>query len=142
MIKNFIQFNESKDISVESIEEKIEDYFIDFIDEYNLDFLIQKGAMLNNVWLPESMIKDSIKLCNANNVEYVIKNGYQITFGKKDTIRQFGLEDMSDRNIDQLNNDLNKSINRMVSSIDGYEPLYVSRVVEKAWSITFYIVKK
>lgn len=141
MIQNFSQFNESKYISVESIEEKIEDYFIDFIDEYNLDFLIQKGAMLNDVWIPESMIKDSIKLCNANNVEYVIKNGHQITFGKKDTIRQFGLEDMSDRNIDQLNIDLNKSTNRMINSISGYKLLHIPKVSEKAWSIIFYIIE-
>lgn len=139
MIKNFLQFNESVNTP---IEEKIEDYFMDFMDDYRLDFSIQQGVILNDSWIPESMIKDTIKICNDNNIKYIIKKGYQITFGKKDTIRHIELEDMSDQNIDQLNIDLNNSINRMISSMDGYKPLHIPKIGIKAWSIIFYIIEK
>lgn len=140
MIKNFTQFNESKNIL---IEEKIEDFFIDFIDDYNLDFLIQSGCMINGSWISGKMVKDAIELCKSENIDYTIERGFQITFGKKDTIRQFELEDMSDIDIEKLNTDLNKCINRMINSMDNkYEAIHIPKVGIDSWSIIFYIVEK
>ena len=143
MIKKFKQFNES--INEQNFLEKVEDIFIDFLDDYGLDVTVTKGFFINDQWIVGKMVKDVIDALKGRGMEYKTNVAYQVIFANSSTLKHQSLEDLehfSDEKIEKLNKDLRKSAERFTTLNPEYEVKYIPNVGKKTWTITFWFIEK
>lgn len=142
MIKSYIEFiNENIDRTIEILEDR----FLEFCDEYNLDIDIDKGYIANGGFITPKMLPSVLELANKEGLDIDIDDCYRVSFRPKSRtgsiIREIG-EDWTDKELKEkeINIDLKKSIDKvskltnLVSSSDPY-------ITSVSWGITIYLIK-
>lgn len=144
MIKKYNQFiNESS--NRQNFLEKVEDVFIDFLDDYGLDVLVTEGFFINDIWIVGKMVDDVIQALKEKGMEYKIHKSFQVILANSSTLNRQSLENLehlSDEKIQKLNEDLRKSTDRFVKLNPEYEVHNIPKVGKKAFSIIFWLVEK
>lgn len=143
MIKKYNQFiNESS--QRQDFLDKVEDVFIDVLDDYGLDVQVTEGFFINDQWIVGKMVDDVIDTLKERGMEYNLHKAFQVTLATSYTLNHQGLEDLehfTGEKIERLNIDLRKSANRF-SKMYQFEAKYIPTVNNKSWTIIFWFVKK
>jgi hypothetical protein len=144
MIKKYNQFiNES--FQRQDFLDKVEDVFIDILDDYGLDVQVTEGFFINDQWVVGKMVKDVIDMLKGKGMEYNLHKSFQVILATSYTLNHQELEDLqhfTDEKIEKLNIDLRRSVDRFSKMYPEYEAKYIPTVTKKAWTITFWFVKK
>lgn len=144
MIKKYNQFiNESS--QRQEFLDKVEDVFIDFLDDYGLDVQTTEGFFINDIWVVGKMVDDVIDTLKERGMEYKIHISFQVILASSHTLNHQGLEDLehfSDEKIQKLNEDLRKSADRFIKLYPEYEIHNIPKVGKKSFTIIFWFVEK
>ncbi len=144
MIKKYNQFiNESS--QRQDFLDKVEDVFIDVLDDYGLDVQVTEGFFINDQWIVGKMVKDVIDMLKERGMEYNLYKSFQVILASSYTLNKQELEDLqhfTDEKIEKLNIDLRKSVDRFSKMYPEYEAKYIPTVTKKAWTINFWFVGK
>ena len=144
MIKKYNQFiNESS--QRQDFLDKVEDVFIDVLDDYGLDVQVTEGFFINDQWIVGKMVKDVIDMLKERGMEYNLYKSFQVILASSYTLNKQELEDLqhfTDEKIEKLNIVLRKSVDRFSKMYPEYEAKYIPTVTKKTWTVNFWFVGK
>lgn len=140
MIKKFEQFIfENTDSTIEIIE----DCFLEFCDEYDLDIDIDKGYLLgNDSYILPRMLPDVLQMAKDAKKEINVKDCYRVQLYSKNNRRPESDESMpSLKNVwkNSINDDFLACLNRSMR-MTNLEVQEIPKLEKTNWSIILYMI--
>ncbi len=121
----------------------IEDCFLNFCDEYNLDIIVDKGYFCNDIsFVTREMLPELLAMARSENKRVSIKDVCRISMHSKNMREIFGQGrgSLDNKWKDSINNDLNKCISRIETmSNNKLIRKQVPILNPKFWAIIFYM---
>jgi len=146
MIKKFEQFILE---NTNSIIEIIEDCFLEFCDEYNLDVSVEKGHLANDNYITTKMLPELLKMAKENGERVDIKECYRIDLiPKEHREKEFFIQghnagkmpELGDKWRESINDDFNKCMDRIKKLTNLSLNREMPNLRKSYWSITIYMI--
>lgn len=146
MIKRFEQFIlENTDSTIEIIE----DCFLEFCDEYDLDVSVEKGHLASDNYITTKILPELLQMASENGVGIDIKECYRIDLiPKEHREKEFFLQgnnagkmpELGDKWRESINDDFNRCMERIKKLTNLSSNREMPNLRKSYWSITIYMI--
>ena len=139
MIKRFEQFIlENTDSTIEIIE----DCFLEFCDEYDLDIDIDKGHLVNDNYITARMLPELLQMAKDSKTDIDVKECHRVQLYSKNHRYHNHSELMPDLKSvwkNSINDNFLSCLNR-ATKMTNLEAQRIPKLEKTNWSITIYLI--
>ena len=137
--------------NTDSIIETVEDCFLEFCDEYNLDVEVEKGHLVNDNYITTKMLPELLQMAKEYKKEegIDIKECYRIVLiSKEHRERNFFVQgynagkmpELGDKWRESINDDFSKCMERIKKLTNLSPNREIPNLRKSCWSISFYLI--